>query len=142
MLISWLKDDASKVKFALGDAIDNTMTNSEPLNAFPLWKANLEDDSLSEWIDDPIKTEAQREAEITNKATEIIENVYSPLKQRKLLSIAVALQDKVMQGGTLTVDEEALMQSNRDANTWITIIRTVENTAIVDGTLLEDIVWE
>jgi len=57
------------------------------------------------------------------------------------MSIAIALQDKVITGGTLTADEEALMQTNRDVNTWITAIRTIENTAIANGTLLADINW-
>lgn len=30
---------------------------------------------------------------------------------------------------------------NRDANTWITGIRMLENTAIANGTALADIVW-
>ena len=99
-----------------------------------------------EFIEIPLPTaediEDQRVISISTKATKTIEAIYSPLKQRKLLSIAVALQDKVMQGGTLTTDEEALMQNNRDTNTWITNIRTIENTAITDATLLIDIIWE
>lgn len=81
------------------------------------------------------------EASITAKATEIIETAYSPLKQRKMMSIAIALQDKVLQGGTLTVSEEALLQANRDANTWIGGIRTIENTSIANSTALADINW-
>lgn len=86
--------------------------------------------------------EVQRKADVTVKATSVIEALYSPLKQRKLMSIAIALQDKQLQGGTLTTKEEALIQNTRDANTWITSIRTIENTAIADGTLLDDILWD
>jgi hypothetical protein len=85
--------------------------------------------------------EAQRQLGITSKATQIIEAKYSSLKQRKLMSIAIALQDKQIQGLTLTTEEEALLQTNRDVNTWITSVRDIENTAITDGTLLDDIVW-
>lgn len=85
--------------------------------------------------------EDTRVLDITAKATELIEVKYSPLKQRKMLSIAVALQDKILQSETLTADEEALMQNNRDANVWITTIRTIENVAITDGTLLANINW-
>ena len=78
---------------------------------------------------------------VTAKADETILTLYSELKQRKLMSIAIALQDKHMNNPPLTVDEEALLQMVRDTNAWITSIRTIENTAITNNTLLEDIVW-
>ena len=87
------------------------------------------------------KLEEQRKQSITDRATELIENKYSPLKQRKLLSIAVALQDKKLNGLTLTEWEEAQLQINRDVNAWIGDIRSVENVAIAQGTALVDVVW-
>jgi len=53
-------------------------------------------------------TREQKDVMITNKATAHIESVYSPLKQRKLLSIAVSLQDQRLDGITLTTEEQAL----------------------------------
>lgn len=85
--------------------------------------------------------EALRVGSITAKATETIEAVYTPLKQRKMMSISIALQDKVINNGTLTADEEALLQANRDANIWITAIRTIENTAIINDDALDAISW-
>ena len=85
--------------------------------------------------------EAKRIADIKAKADSVIESAYSPLKQRKLLSIAVALQDIKLEGGTLTTEQQTLMQSTRDVNAWITSVRTIENTAIADGTPFSDIVW-
>ena len=78
---------------------------------------------------------------ITVEATRIIEAQYSPLKQRKLLSIAVALQDKQIRGLTLTTEEEMLLQTNRDINDWITSIRVIENLSIYNNVLLADIDW-
>lgn len=89
-----------------------------------------------------LEKEADRVTSITNKATEIIEVEYSPLKQRKLMSIVIALKDKRDDlGVTLTVEEESMLQANRDVNTWITAIRNIENTAIANGTALDAIVW-
>jgi len=88
------------------------------------------------------KLENDRKFAITEKATSIIEAKYSPLKQRKMMSIAIALQDKQLQGLTLTSDEEALLQFNRDVNIWITSIRTIENIAIEDNIAIDDINWE
>jgi len=85
--------------------------------------------------------EEQRKNSITEKANSIINKMYSPLKQIKLMSIAIALQDKQLQGKTLTIDEEALLQNTRDANAWITEIRTIENIAIDNDILFEDIIW-
>ena len=79
---------------------------------------------------------------ITNKATEIIESKYSALKQRKMLSIAIALQDKQLDGLTLSDEELALKQANKDANTWIASIRDIENEAIANNTAIENIDWE
>lgn len=84
--------------------------------------------------------EKTRVSSITAKADENIEALYSPKKQRKLSSIAIAILD-IKMDRTLTADEESLLQSCRDANDWISSIRTIENTAITDGTLLADIVW-
>lgn len=78
---------------------------------------------------------------IAVKADKIILEKYSALKQRKLLSIGQALQDKQIQGQVLTVEEETLLQTNRDVNTWITNVRVAESIAIAAGTLLADIVW-
>jgi len=64
----WLKSDASKVEFALGNVVDNTMTDKEPLNDFPLW-------SIDKWIDEPVATAQQakdkRKAEIDTRLDEI-----------------------------------------------------------------------
>lgn len=85
--------------------------------------------------------EQERIQSITDRATEIIESAYSPLKQRKLLSIAVSIQDKQLQGGILSASEKAMLQSNRDANSWIAGIRTIENTEIENGTPVDSINW-
>jgi len=95
------------------------------------------DDTTGEWVDD---TELLAKA-ITEKATEVIESEYSPLKQRKLMSISISLQDKLIEGQTLTAEEETIRQSCRDVNVWITAIRTIENTAITNGTTLTAINW-
>ena len=95
------------------------------------------DDTAGEWVDD---TDLLSKA-ITEKATEIIESIYSPLKQRKLMSMSIALQDKLIEGQTLTAEEQTLRQSCKDVNTWVTAIRTIENTAITNGTTLTAINW-
>lgn len=84
--------------------------------------------------------EAQRLSDITSEATRIIEATYSPLKQRKMMSIAITLLDK--RGlKPLTTSEEALMQEVRDSNDWIADIRDKENEAQNNGTLVGDVVW-
>jgi len=84
--------------------------------------------------------EDKRIADIECKADEIIEAICSPKKQRKLSSIAISLLDKKIDS-MITDDEETLLQSCRDVNTWISSIRTIENIAIEDGTLPVDVVW-
>ncbi len=84
--------------------------------------------------------EAKRVEMIINKADAHILNSYSEKKQRKLLSIAVALQDKVINGGTLTTGESAALQSVRDVNGWVTAVRVIENTSIADTTITADMV--
>jgi len=84
--------------------------------------------------------ETKRITDIAAKATEIIETRYSTLKQRKLSSIAISLLDKKIDS-MITDDEEALLQSCREVNTWISSIRTIENIAISKGVLLDDIDW-
>ena len=78
---------------------------------------------------------------IESAATQWIESVYSPLKQRKLMSVAIALQDKQIQGIILSTDEEAMLQYTRDVNTWITSVRIVENSATAALTPLDQIVF-
>jgi len=137
----WLKDDASKIEFALGDVVDNTMTDIEPLNDFPLWEVNIDDDKLSKWIDEPIATEKKRESDITFKADDVIYTKYPQIKQNKLQSQGLKLTLKIAKGGTLTADEILLEESILAIDAEITAIREIENTAITDGTLLADIDW-
>ena len=86
--------------------------------------------------------ELDRTNSITAHANAYVISRYSELKQRKYLSISAALDDKEFrQGLMLTADELALLQTIRDVNTWITSVRTVENTAIANGTLFADVVW-
>jgi hypothetical protein len=86
--------------------------------------------------------EYKRKIDITDKANAHVLAKYSELKQRKLLSTATALQDKQIQGITLTAEEEATLQMIRDANAWITLVRDMENAAIADGvTLAENLVF-
>ena len=88
-------------------------------------------------------TTAERSNAIKAKADEIIETAYSPLKQRKLISITVSLKDKRDDLGIpLTIVEEEQLQKNRDINAWITAIRTIENIAIANGTALDEVVWD
>ena len=90
----------------------------------------------------PEEIELARTNSITAYANDYVISRYSELKQRKYLSIAVALDDKETRLNLiLTADELALLQTIRDVNAWITSVRTVENTAIANGTLLADIVW-
>ena len=88
-----------------------------------------------------VALEEKRKTDITDKANTHVINSYSELKQRKMLSIATSLQDKQIQGLALSVDEEILLQSVRDANTWISSVRDVENTAISDGALADDVTF-
>lgn len=89
----------------------------------------------------PEEAEVIRVNEIINKSNLHVLAKYSELKQRKLLSMAVAIQDRQQQGITLTSNEEATLQMIRDVNTWITSVRDVENAAIADGvTLAENMV--
>jgi len=104
-------------------------------------RSYLETATIAEYVAPPPPTAQEIAATITAKATSIIEAEYSPLKQRKLMSIAISIQDKQLQGETLSVYEEVALQSVRDSNSWISSIRTTENTAIANGTLLEDINW-
>ena len=85
--------------------------------------------------------DAQLVAEIEAAATQWIESVYSPLKQRKLMSVAIALQDKLLQSIVLTVAEEAALQETRDVNVWIKSVRDVENAAQAALTPLDQIVF-
>ena len=84
---------------------------------------------------------------ITNKATEIIESKYTPLKQRKLLAMLGELQQKkidFLDGATttnLTTAETELVVSIRAVNAWVGTIRTIENEAIANGIPLADINW-
>lgn len=84
--------------------------------------------------------ESKRMSDITAEATRVIEEQCSPLKQRKLLSIAVMLLDKRGQA-PLLLEEEAMLQDVRDTNTWIAGIRVKENEAQINGTLLKDIIF-
>lgn len=98
---------------------------------------------------DKVFAEAQTEEEINNTrlleitrhADNLIYTALPQIKQNKLSSISIALLDKKILGEILTTDEEALLQISRDANTWVTAIRTIENTAQANGTQLADIVW-
>ena len=85
--------------------------------------------------------EEKRKADITAKATAHIESQYSPLSQRKLMSVAVALLDKQIQGGTLISEELAALQNVRDINAQITNIRALENTAINNNTPVDEVVF-
>lgn len=84
--------------------------------------------------------ESKRMSDITAEATRVIEAEFSPLKQRKLLSIAIMLLDKRGQA-PLLLEEEAMLQDVRDTNTWIAGIRVKENEAQINGTLLKDIIF-
>lgn len=91
-----------------------------------------------------IDTDAEaldNETAITAEATRLIEERYSPLKQRKLMSIAIALQDKQLRSIILSSGEEEMLQVTRDANEWITAIRVIENIAIANSILLANIDW-
>ena len=88
-------------------------------------------DVEADTIINPPLTADENATAIISKATSIIEAKYSPLKQRKMMSISISL---------LSVCQ-ALTQDLIDANTWITAIRTIENTAITNGTLLADVDW-
>jgi len=101
---------------------------------------------LNSWTDEGASELAadlvlENENAITAEATRIIEAAYSPLKQRKLMSMALALQDKQLQGQTLTAAEDANLQLIRDVNAWITGIRAAENAAIAAGTPWAEVVW-
>lgn len=86
--------------------------------------------------------EDKRVLDIEAKADEIIEAKYTPKKQRKLMSISIAIQDKQLQQLLLTPAEEKALIDNRAVNKWITDIRSIENAAITNGTLLDNIDWE
>ena len=87
------------------------------------------------------EAEEIRLTSITVKATNLIEATYSPLKQRKLSSVAVSLLDKKI-SGALTDEEETLLQECRNVNIWIGSIRVIENNAITNAIPLVDVVWE
>ena len=111
------------------------------------------DDEVTEFVDgggivEPEFTaeqiEAARISSITSKANELIEAKYSPLKQRKLSSIAIGI---LYQKITVTLTAEELtaldieLQKCIDADIWIASNRDIENAAIAAGKPLKDIAW-
>lgn len=78
---------------------------------------------------------------IKEEADKIIEARYPPLKQRKMISIAIKLQRKMINGEALTPVEEDLLVECDNADIWITEIRDTENEAILNKQNLIDIVW-
>lgn len=89
---------------------------------------------------DSTKAEAIRVKSITDKADAHVLANYSELKQRKLLSIAVALIDK-RDSTVLSTAEDALLQDVRDVNTQITAWRVIENNAIANGDAIGDVTF-
>ena len=86
--------------------------------------------------------EEKRKADITAKADAEVLSRYSEKKQRKFLSITSKLMDKkLIRSQPLTAEEEALLQSIRDVDDEITAIRTIENTAIANGTPADEVVF-
>ena len=96
---------------------------------------------IADYVIDPVAVENDRVLVITSKATELIEDAYPPLKQRKMMSQLLVIQGKQLDGATLTQEEIDLKASILAVNDWITAIRTIENTAIANGTSLELIDW-
>lgn len=64
----WLKSDASKIDFKLGNLIDNTMTNINPIDLkFPIW------DDIK-WIEDIKELQKQGEEKFTNTIETFIQH--------------------------------------------------------------------
>lgn len=127
--------DITKVKEAKNSYILNDSV------AVPKADGNSEYELIKQWLAlgntlepefTPEQIESQRQATITNYATQIIEKLYPPLAQRKMMSTAIAIQDKRLEGIPLTVEEQTKMQQIRDINAWITTVRTIENMAIAN----------
>jgi len=122
-VVYYKKTDGSQVTFNIGESPDDTMQPTVPAEIMAA------------------KTESDRVVGIANAATQYIESVYSPLKQRKMMSVELRLQKKLIGGGVLTTDEQALSDINDAADLWIASVRDVENAAQLAGTLLADVVW-
>lgn len=74
------------------------------------------------WVEDVIEIEKQRISLIKAKAKEVIEEKYPTYKQRNILMSGVTADISIM-------------------NEYITNIRNISNEAEINGTALEDIVW-
>lgn len=129
----WLKDDASKVVFSIGDTTDETMTEIEPTLVYPMW-----DIPSNSWVNNESKQESVRIASISDEANAIILNAYSDLKQKKMMSIMLKYQGKLIGGEKLTAGEEAIYNAILSADAWITAIRVIENDCQVDSNLPVD----
>ena len=112
-----------------------------------VWYSPQWDEVTGTWVEAKPQTEIDtaddehRQIQITEYADKLILSKYSELKQRKLMSIAIMLQDKQLSGEVLTTEELAMQDNTRLVNQWISGVRVIENTSIAAGIGVDEIDW-